>query len=122
MTITIFSQRATPGQHQADPFLVLLAAGRAPRALLAKLATRLTLGGLQGAIGWYMVRSGLETRIDVSQYRLALHLGLAMVILGALIWVALAPEDPAQAIPMRRAKGARWAAIIVAACTSFSAA
>jgi heme a synthase len=95
------------------PFLVLLAAGRAPRALLAKLATILTLGGLQGAIGWYMVRSGLETRIDVSQYRLALHLGLAMVILGALIWVALAPEDPAQAIPMRRAKGARWAAIIV---------
>jgi cytochrome c oxidase assembly protein subunit 15 len=95
------------------PLLVLLAARRVRRALLAKLAAILTLGGLQGAIGWYMVRSGLETRIDVSQYRLALHLALAMVILGALIWVALAPDEPGQVRTGERAPATRWAALIV---------
>ncbi len=44
---------------------------------------------MQGAIGWYMVASGLEGRIEVSQYRLALHLGTAVVIYGAMLWVAL---------------------------------
>ena len=58
------------------PFLFFLAAGRMPRGLAARLAGIFALGALQGAVGWYMVRSGLATRIDVSQYRLALHLGL----------------------------------------------
>ncbi len=54
----------------------------------------LALGGLQGAIGWYMVSSGLVDRVDVSQYRLALHLSVAFLILGALVWLAmeLTPE------------------------------
>ena len=60
------------------PFLYFLVAGQMPRALLGRLAGIFALGGLQGAIGWYMVRSGLADRIDVSQYRLALHLGLAI--------------------------------------------
>lgn len=47
------------------------------------------LGGLQGALGWYMVASGLVNRVDVSQYRLAAHLTLATVIFGAILWVAL---------------------------------
>ena len=76
------------------PFLYFLAAGRMSRALTAKLAGIFVLGALQGAVGWYMVRSGLATRIDVSQYRLALHLGLAVLILGALIWVALSLDEP----------------------------
>jgi cytochrome c oxidase assembly protein subunit 15 len=71
------------------PFLYFLAAGRISRALAARLAGIFALGALQGAVGWYMVRSGLADRIDVSQYRLALHLGLAILILGALIWVVL---------------------------------
>jgi cytochrome c oxidase assembly protein subunit 15 len=71
------------------PFLYFLAAGRISRALAARLAGLFALGALQGAVGWYMVRSGLADRIDVSQYRLALHLGLAILIFGALIWVAL---------------------------------
>ena len=74
------------------PFLGFLAAGQIPRALLGRLAGIFALGGLQGAIGWYMVRSGLAERVDVSQYRLALHLGLAIVIFGALIWVALSVD------------------------------
>jgi cytochrome c oxidase assembly protein subunit 15 len=71
------------------PFIYFLATGRISRGLAAKLAGIFALGALQGAVGWYMVRSGLADRIDVSQYRLALHLGLAILIFGALIWVAL---------------------------------
>lgn len=48
------------------------------------------LGGLQGAIGWWMVSSGLEgTMLDVASYRLATHLGLAFVILGLIAWYVL---------------------------------
>jgi heme a synthase len=49
----------------------------------------LALGGLQGAIGWFMVKSGLVDRVDVSQYRLALHLSVAFLILGLLVWLAM---------------------------------
>lgn len=77
------------------PFLYFLAAGRIPRAQTGRLAGIFALGALQGAVGWYMVSSGLATRIDVSQYRLALHLGLAVLILGALVWVALSLDEPA---------------------------
>ena len=49
----------------------------------------LALGGVQGAIGWYMVKSGLVDRIDVSQYRLALHLLTAFALLSLLVWLAL---------------------------------
>ena len=54
-----------------------------------QLLALLALGGLQGAMGWYMVMSGLTERVDVSQYRLAAHLGLAILLLGALVWIAL---------------------------------
>ena len=54
-----------------------------------KLAGLLILGGLQGALGWYMVMSGLTDRTDVSHFRLSAHLLLAFAILGALVWVAL---------------------------------
>jgi heme a synthase len=49
----------------------------------------LALGGLQGGMGWFMVMSGLSERTSVSQYRLATHLGLALLLLGALVWTAL---------------------------------
>jgi heme a synthase len=87
------------------PFLCFLAAGQMPRALLGRLCGIFVLGALQGFIGWYMVRSGLAERIDVSQYRLALHLGFAIAIFGTLIWVALsldvAEQHPAGAKPAR---------------------
>lgn len=54
-----------------------------------RLLGLLVLGGLQGAMGWFMVMSGLTERVSVSQYRLAAHLGLAILILGAVVWVAL---------------------------------
>ena len=55
-----------------------------PRMLLL-----FALGALQGFIGWWMVQSGLETRVSVSQYRLAIHLGTALLLLVALLWIAL---------------------------------
>ncbi len=54
-----------------------------------RLSALLALGGLQGAIGWWMVASGLTLRTDVSHYRLATHLLTALFILGGLIWTAL---------------------------------
>jgi len=59
-----------------------------------KLAGVLTLGGLQGVIGWYMVKSGLVDRVDVSQYRLALHLTVAFLILALVVWLALQLAGP----------------------------
>ena len=54
-----------------------------------KLVGLLALGAFQGALGWYMVMSGLAERTDVSHFRLAAHLLTAFAIMGALIWVAL---------------------------------
>ncbi len=70
------------------PFLYFLIRGRVGRALWPKLALIFVLGALQGVLGWYMVESGLEHRIEVSQYRLAAHLFAAIVIYGAILWVA----------------------------------
>jgi cytochrome c oxidase assembly protein subunit 15 len=60
-----------------------------PRGYGWKMVALLVLGGLQGALGWYMVMSGLADRTDVSHMRLAAHLMLALAIMAALIWVAL---------------------------------
>ena len=53
-----------------------------------RLLGLLALGGLQGAVGWWMVSSGLVGRTDVSHYRLAVHLNLALLILGLIVWTA----------------------------------
>jgi len=93
------------------PFLYFLAAGQIARGHIPKLAGIFALGALQGGVGWYMVSSGLAERIDVSQYRLALHLGLAILIFGALIWLALSLDEPAPAAQARP-----WPAHGLAAC------
>lgn len=71
------------------PFGVFWARGMIDRALAWKLGGLFVLGGIQGAIGWWMVASGLADRTDVSQYRLAVHLTLACVILAAIVAVAV---------------------------------
>lgn len=78
------------------PFAIFWLAGALPRRLMPKIILLFVLGGLQGALGWYMVRSGLVDRVDVSQYRLAVHLSLAVIILGYALWLAL-DLKPAQA-------------------------
>jgi cytochrome c oxidase assembly protein subunit 15 len=62
--------------------------GMIGRALLPRLVGIFALGALQGFVGWFMVKSGLADRVSVSQYRLVLHLGLAIVIYAATLWVA----------------------------------
>jgi len=57
--------------------------------LWPRLLALFVLGGAQGALGWYMVSSGLVDRVDVSQYRLAAHLMLAALIFAAILWVAM---------------------------------
>ncbi len=71
------------------PFVYFVAARRIDRVLAPKLVGMFVLGGLQGAMGWYMVKSGLVDDPRVSQYRLAAHLGLAFLIFAAMWWVAL---------------------------------
>ena len=70
------------------PFLYFLVRRRIRRGLAPQLAVMFVLGALQGALGWYMVQSGLVDRPDVSQYRLAAHLGLAVVLYGLILWTA----------------------------------
>lgn len=73
----------------AAPFLWFLLRRRIPPALMPRLLGILALGGLQGVLGWVMVESGLVDRVEVSQYRLVAHLGLAIVIYAAILWTAL---------------------------------
>jgi cytochrome c oxidase assembly protein subunit 15 len=70
------------------PFLYFAFTGSLTAKMLVRFAVLFVLGGLQGALGWYMVASGLVDRVDVSQYRLSAHLTLATVIFGAILWVA----------------------------------
>jgi heme a synthase len=71
----------------ALPLVVFWLTGRLEGHLKPKLLGLLALGGLQGALGWWMVASGLSERTDVSQYRLAAHLTLASLIFAATIYV-----------------------------------
>lgn len=71
------------------PFLYFLFRGKIEKSLTPKLITMFILGGLQGLMGWYMVKSGLVNDPHVSQYRLTAHLGLAVVIYAYMFWVAL---------------------------------
>ncbi|MFG1202766.1 COX15/CtaA family protein [Xanthobacter aminoxidans] len=70
------------------PFLYFAFRGVLRGSLLAKCLGLFALGGLQGAVGWWMVASGLTERVSVSQYRLAVHLTLACIILAAIVAVA----------------------------------
>ena len=71
------------------PFLYFLIRGMIPRNLAPKLIVMFILGGLQGLLGWYMVKSGLVNDPHVSQYRLTAHLMLAVAIYTYILWTAL---------------------------------
>lgn len=97
----------------AIPLAFFWLTGRLESQLKPKLLAILALGGLQGAIGWWMVVSGLVDRVDVSQYRLATHLTLACIIFAATVLVArgLAPHSEGRAA----ASTQRFAGFIVLA-------
>ena len=71
------------------PFLWFWLRGRLDRPLAWKLGAVFMLGAAQGALGWYMVKSGLVEDPRVSQFRLTAHLGLALAIFSAQLWIAL---------------------------------
>jgi cytochrome c oxidase assembly protein subunit 15 len=76
------------------PLIFFWVTGRIEARLKPRVVALFLLGGLQGAIGWWMVKSGLSVRTDVSQYRLAIHLTFAAMILAYTVWLArgLAPS------------------------------
>lgn len=71
------------------PLVFFASAGRIDRPLGLKLGGLFMLGAAQGALGWWMVSSGLTERVDVSQYRLAAHLALAVALFAAMLWIGL---------------------------------
>src|SRR5580704_6612170 len=75
------------------PFLWFLWRGWIAPGLRARLWVIFGLGALQGAVGWWMVASGLVHRVEVSQYRLATHLVLACIIYIAILWTAQRLDD-----------------------------
>lgn len=79
----------TIGLVFALPLVAFVLAGRIDRRTFWKLGGVFVLGGLQGAMGWYMVKSGLVDDPRVSQFRLTAHLAIAFAILGAMLWIAL---------------------------------
>jgi cytochrome c oxidase assembly protein subunit 15 len=88
------------------PFVGFWLAGYTPRNYLPRLIGLFLLGGLQGAVGWYMVKSGLVDRTDVSQYRLAAHFGTALLILGYTLWLLFGlgkDEQTPRDVPRSRA-------------------
>jgi cytochrome c oxidase assembly protein subunit 15 len=108
--------RIVVGLVFALPLAMFWMAGRIEVKLKPRLLALLALGGLQGFVGWWMVKSGLSQRVDVSQYRLAVHLTLACLIFAATLALAraLAPHsaEPAQA-PVRRTAGILVLALFV---------
>ena len=95
-----------------------------PNGYGIRLVALLALGGLQGAIGWWMVASGLVDRTDVSHYRLATHLLTALFILSGLVWTALdlkaLARDPA-AQPARLTGFSAAVAVVLAVQLLFGA-
>jgi cytochrome c oxidase assembly protein subunit 15 len=99
------------------PFLFFLWRGLIDRKLAGALLGIFALGAFQGAVGWWMVSSGLTERVVVSQYRLAFHLTLACVIYAALVvtadrYGARAPDTP---VPRRIGITAAGLAVLVIA-------
>jgi len=90
-------------------FALLLATRRVPPGWTSRLLLVGLMGGAQGAIGWWMVHSGLSgDMVDVASYRLAVHLGLAFAILGVIAWyVMLLSRHETALLQARRAREAR---------------
>ncbi len=87
------------------PFVYFLIRKKIEKTLIPKLVAMFVLGGLQGLLGWFMVKSGLVDYPRVSPYRLTAHLGLAVIIYAYIFWVALGllyPNEGSAAQGLRR--------------------
>jgi cytochrome c oxidase assembly protein subunit 15 len=95
------------------PFLWFLWRGFVAPSLRPRLWFIFALGALQGAVGWWMVASGLADRVEVSQYRLATHLILACLIYVALLWTAWRLPGNITAAPPARIRTSAVALLIL---------
>jgi cytochrome c oxidase assembly protein subunit 15 len=97
------------------PFLFFAVRRRIDKKLISRLAIIFLLGAAQGVLGWWMVQSGLVGRVSVSQYRLAAHLGLAVLLFGYVVWTALEVYGVQRAFnPGIAARLRPWALALVA--------
>lgn len=97
------------------PFVYFLARRLIDRPFAMKLVGMFLLGGLQGALGWYMVKSGLVDEPRVSPFRLTAHLGLAFLIYAAMLWTALGVLTPrARGVTDPVLRGAQRGSVLVA--------
>lgn len=93
------------------PLMSFLWLGKVKTSLKPHLLFLLFLGGCQGFMGWYMVKSGLADRPDVSQYRLTAHLGLAVAIYAYIVWLTIGLFSPERTL--RKDHGLGIFAVIV---------
>lgn len=91
------------------PFAYFAVTGALTMKTALRCGALFILGGLQGALGWYMVASGLVDRVDVSQYRLAAHLTLATMIFAAVLWVSFGLDRSRRAPSAAR----EWVALLI---------
>lgn len=96
------------------PFIYFLIKKRLSKETIKKCVVLLAMGGFQGFLGWFMVRSGLIDNPDVSHFRLSLHLTFAFITFAYTLWVALDliyPERTTVILPLR--KIARYALVFL---------
>lgn len=108
----------------ALPLLWFLAKGMVPRQVRGRLWLLLVLLGAQGALGWFMVSSGLSGRTEVSQYRLAAHFAAALLIYGATVWTAadFLARPRADTTNWYRARHLSWCVTALAILTAIAGA
>ncbi|MEE8563617.1 MAG: COX15/CtaA family protein [Alphaproteobacteria bacterium] len=107
------------------PYLWFMIRGSVRGGLALKLGGLLALGAAQGVMGWVMVKSGLVDDPSVSPYRLAAHLGLAVVLAAILLWMVLnrtSAPAPITRIAAKRGTGALHTALALGAITLLSGA
>ena len=93
----------------AVPWMWFVATGRLRGRNAAKTSLAFVLGGLQGLLGWYMVRSGLVDRPSVSHLRLAAHLGLALIVANYVLWLILEQRvRPPRSVDEEEERQRRW--------------
>lgn len=103
----------TIGLVFAAPLAWFWVKGRIPQGYKPRLLALLALGAAQGAVGWWMVKSGIVNDVKVSHFRLAAHLLVALITLGGLVWTALDLIALSKGKPRAHLRGLGLVALIV---------